>query len=229
MTRTKLPTTEPYAEDEVSVASPDPALPVDISPIRAFLHTQTPAAWVEKALTELPTLLIDHARCEKKAAATAMRLMFRYPTYREMQHKLSRLAREELRHYEQVRELIDKRRITFQPLSDAPYAGALRKHMRKTEPGAFVDLMIIGAIIEARSCERFAAIAPHLDAIDPELAHYYRFLLKSEARHFRDYLNLARSVDRKGLDARTQEFLALEAELINRPEKTFRFHSGVPA
>lgn len=204
-------------------------LPVDISPIRRFLHCPTPDAWVEKALSELPTLLIDHARCEQKAAATAMRLMFRYPTNRELQHKLSRLAREELRHYEQVRELIDTRKITFLPLTDAPYAGDLRKLMRKQDPGAFVDLMIIGAIIEARSCERFAAIAPHLDPIDTELANYYRFLLKSEARHFRDYLNLAKSVDKSGFEARVSEFLDWEAELINRPEKTFRFHSGIPA
>lgn len=205
------------------------AAPVDIAPIRRFLRCATPPAWIARALTELPTLLIDHARCEQKAAATAMRLMFRYPAKPELQNKLSRLAREELRHYEQVRELMSARGIVFQGLSDAPYAGELRKHMRKSDPGAFVDLMIIGAIIEARSCERFAALAPHLDAIDPELARYYRFLLKSEARHFRDYLNLARSQDKDGLDARVAEFLALEAELIQRPEQTFRFHSGVPA
>lgn len=204
-------------------------LPVDISPIRRFLRCATPQAWEDKALSELPTLLIDHARCEKKAAATAMRLMFRYPTRKDMQNKLSRLAREELRHYEQVRELMEARGIEFKALSDAPYAGELRQQVRKTDPGAFVDLMIVGAIIEARSCERFAAIAPYLDPIDPELAAYYRFLLKSEARHFKEYLALARAADKAGLDERVEYFLALEAELINRPEAQFRFHSGVPA
>lgn len=212
-----------------ATAAPADALPIDIAPIRRFLRCATPQAWVDKAVGELPTLLIDHARCEQKAAATAMRLMFRYPTRKDMQNKLSRLAREELRHYEQVRELMEARGIEFRALSDAPYAGELRAQVRKTDPGAFVDLMIIGAIIEARSCERFAAVAPFLDAVDPELAAYYRFLLKSEARHFKDYLGLARAADKTGLDARVAYFLDLEATLIQRPEASFRFHSGLPA
>lgn len=213
----------------INTASNLPPAPVDIAPIRAFLHCATPPAWLARALDELPILLIDHARCEQKAAATAMSLMFRYPDKPVMQNKLSRLAREELRHYEQVRELLSERGVRFMGLSDAPYAGKLRAQARKTDPGAFVDLMIIGAIIEARSCERFAALAPLLDPVDPGLANYYRFLLKSEARHFKDYLELARSVDKTGVDARAQQLLAFEAELILSPEKQFRFHSGVPA
>ena len=193
--------------------------------IEQFLPCPTPMGWVEAALEQQEVLLIDHAHCEKKAASTALNLMFRYVERSELLQKMSRLAREELRHFEQVLALLNRRKITYRHLTASRYAEGLRRHMRRTEPDRLVDVLIVGAIIEARSCERFAKIAPHLD---PELAEFYRSLLRSEARHFRHYLELARQYAEEPIDRRIATFLEVEAELISEPDPVFRFHSGVP-
>ena len=197
-----------------------------VAPLREFLGRTTPAAWIEWALDNIELLLIDHANCEKKAAATALALMHRYTEQPRLLHKLSRLAREELRHFEQVVALMERRGVRYRAISASRYAGGLRAAVRSQEPGRLVDTLLVGAIIEARSCERFAALAPHLD---PELGDFYYSLLKSEARHFRDYLELANGHAGVEEVARRQEiFLALDAELIGSEDVEFRFHSGIP-
>jgi tRNA 2-(methylsulfanyl)-N6-isopentenyladenosine37 hydroxylase len=198
----------------------------DISAIREFLPCATPQAWIDWALQHPDILLIDHAHCEKKAASTALNLMFRYVDRPELLDALSQLAREELLHFEQVLQLMRQRDIQYDHLSPSRYAASLRKHMRNDEPGKLVDVLIIGALIEARSCERFAALAPF---VDKELGRYYRFLLKSESRHFEDYLRLAELYACEDISARVAEFVALEKELIETPDTEFRFHSGIPA
>ena len=197
----------------------------DISAIREFLPCATPQAWIDWALQHPDILLIDHAHCEKKAASTALNLMFRYVDRPELLDALSQLAREELLHFEQVLQIMRKRGVQYDHLSPSRYAAALRKHMRNEEPGKLVDVLIIGALIEARSCERFAALAPF---VDKELGRYYRFLLKSESRHFEDYLRLAELYAGEDIAARVAVFVALERELIETPDTEFRFHSGVP-
>ena len=194
--------------------------------ISEFLLCSTPKAWLDAALENQDILLIDHANCEKKAAATALNLMFRYVDRPELLNKMSRLAREELRHFEQVLVFIRKRNIPYPHLPAARYAEGLRKHMRKKDPHRLIDLMIIGAIIEARSCERFQSLAPLLDE---ELGTFYKGLLRSESRHFRDYLGLGRLYAEEDIDDRVKTFLEIEAELITSPDPEFRFHSGVPA
>ena len=198
----------------------------DISAIQQFLPCPTPAAWIDWALQHPDILLIDHAHCEKKAASTALNLMFRYVDRPELLDALSQLAREELLHFEQVLQIMRQRDVQYDHLSPSRYAAALRKHMRNEEPGRLVDVLIIGALIEARSCERFAALAPF---VDKELGRYYRFLLKSESRHFEDYLRLAELYAGEDISARVAEFVALERDLIETPDTEFRFHSGVPA
>lgn len=198
----------------------------DISAIREFLPCATPQAWIDWALQHPDILLIDHAHCEKKAASTALNLMFRYVDRPELLDALSQLAREELLHFEQVLQIMRQRGVQYDHLSPSRYAAALRKHMRNEEPGKLVDVLIIGALIEARSCERFAALAPF---VDKELGRYYRFLLKSESRHFEDYLRLAELYAGEDISARVAEFVALEQELIETPDTEFRFHSGIPA
>lgn len=198
----------------------------DISAIREFLPCATPQAWIDWALQHPDILLIDHAHCEKKAASTALNLMFRYVDRPELLDALSQLAREELLHFEQVLQIMRQRDVQYDHLSPSRYAASLRKHMRNEEPGKLVDVLIIGALIEARSCERFAALAPF---VDKELGRYYRFLLKSESRHFEDYLRLAELYAGEDISARVAEFVALEKELIETPDTEFRFHSGVPA
>tara|TARA_R110000764_G_scaffold14070_2_gene40412 strand:+ start:349 stop:948 length:600 start_codon:yes stop_codon:yes gene_type:complete len=192
----------------------------------AFLPCATPDAWVEQALAHPEELLIDHANCEKKAASTALNLMFRYIDKPDLLQKMSRLAREELRHFEQVIALMAKRGVTYRGLSASQYAQRLRQHVRTVEPGRLVDTLIVGAFIEARSCERFAKLAPHLDE---ELGDFYRSLLKSEARHYQDYLKLARANAEGEIDDRIALFREVERQAVLADDAEFRFHSGVAA
>ncbi|HEX6928224.1 MAG TPA: tRNA-(ms[2]io[6]A)-hydroxylase, partial [Gammaproteobacteria bacterium] len=130
--------------------------------IPEFLAAPTPPAWVEAAAANLPLILIDHAHCEKKAASSALTLLFRYPENSGLVHRMSRLAREELRHFEQVLKLMERRGIAYRHLTPARYAEGMRKHARTHEPARLLDMLVIGAFIEARSCERFGALAPAL-------------------------------------------------------------------
>lgn len=197
-----------------------------ITGIQQFLPCPTPDAWVAQALQpdQEPTLLIDHANCEKKAAATALALMHRYTDNPVLLNKMSRLAREELRHFEQVIKIMAVRDISYEPLSASRYAQGLHKGVRRQEPGRLIDTLIVGALIEARSCERFAKLAPELDK---ELGDFYFSLLKSEARHYADYLRLAESLAGEAhLADRLEYFRGLEAELVEKADTEFRFHSG---
>ncbi|MDG2459646.1 MAG: tRNA isopentenyl-2-thiomethyl-A-37 hydroxylase MiaE [Luminiphilus sp.] len=194
--------------------------------IRGFLPCETPIAWVDVAACpeREALLLIDHANCEKKAAATALSLIHRYTADTILLNKMSRLAREELRHFEQVLKIMHERGVEYGPLGASRYAQGLHSGARRKEPGRLVDTLIIGAFIEARSCERFAQLYSRLDT---QLGDFYHSLLKSEARHFMDYLSLAeRHCDNSELEDRLAHFRALEVDLIERVDTCFRFHSG---
>ena len=200
---------------------------VDLTPVIEFLPCRTPDAWITAAVRCLPVLMIDHANCEKKAAATAMSLMHRYTDNTVLLNKMSRLAREELRHFEQVLKLMSQRGITYESVTASRYAQGLRDKVRKKDPQKLVDTLIVGALIEARSCERFAALAPHVDS---ELGDFYVSLLKSESRHFMDYITLANSLeDRDVVEDRLALFRCIEKDLIESADTEVRFHSGVPA
>ncbi|MDJ0837245.1 MAG: tRNA-(ms[2]io[6]A)-hydroxylase [Acidobacteriota bacterium] len=194
--------------------------------IADFLPCETPDAWIEEALKHPELLLIDHANCEKKAANTALNLMFRYTERTGLLKKMSRLAREELRHFEQVLAFMIRRGVDYVHIGPSRYAEGLRKHLRKAEPGRLIDILIIGAYIEARSCERFEKLAPYLDE---ELGNFYRSLLRSESRHFTDYLGLARGYAGEPIDKRLAFFAEIEKALILEPDDELRFHSGPPA
>lgn len=171
-------------------------------------------------------LLLDHANCELKAASNAMQLIYRYPERIDLHEKMSRLAREELRHFEQVIAILKKRSIERVNITASRYAAGLHREIRRGEPDRLVDSLIVGAIIEARSCERFEKLVP---VLDDKLAHFYQSLLKSESRHFLDYLGFARQYGADKVEERVQVFLELEAELINSEDDQFRFHSGLPS
>ena len=199
---------------------------VDLTPVLDFLPCRTPDGWLTAAVESLPVLMIDHANCEKKAAATAMSLMHRYTDNTTLLNKMSRLAREELRHFEQVLKLMTRRGIVYESVTASRYAQTLREKVRKKDPHKLVDTLIVGALIEARSCERFAALAPH---VDTELRDFYTSLLKSESRHFSDYIGLAKGLeDTDVVDERLDLFRSAERELIESPDPEIRFHSGVP-
>jgi tRNA 2-(methylsulfanyl)-N6-isopentenyladenosine37 hydroxylase len=211
---------------------------VSVTPVRApdgssapdpfdLLCVATPSGWIEAARSRWQELLLDHANCEKKAASTALSLIFTYADDPALTSALSRLAREELRHFEQVQRMLSRLRVPYRRLKPGRYADQLRRAVRTNEPDRRVDLLICGAIIEARSCERFAAVAPELD--EP-LRGFYTGLAEAEARHFEIYLDLAaRTAVDRDMDTRKRELAELEAQLIEAPDPQFRFHSGVPA
>jgi tRNA-(ms[2]io[6]A)-hydroxylase len=203
-----------------------------------FLVSRTPVAWCEAAIADLELLLLDHATLELKAAHQAQRLIWKYGADRggvfpdrgvqiDLLQSMSRLAREELRHYEQVLALLEKLGIVYKPLSASGYAAALHEHVRTGEPERLIDTLIVGALIEARSCERFHALIPYLQASQPELARFYRSLLRSEARHFADYLKLAEAVGGPAIAPRVDELRAAEGPLLEAASPALRFHSGI--
>lgn len=190
-----------------------------------ILQCVTPKKWLDMVSDQLDVLLIDHAHCEKKAASTAISFIYRYPNKTELICRMSRIVREEMRHFEQVIKLLARREVEYRHLTPGRYAQSLFKHARTHEPEKLIDTLIIGAFVEARSCERFAAMLP---VIDQELATFYRGLLHSEASHYKHYLSYAKRVSEKAIDHRIKMFGDIEAELIQSPDDTFRFHSGVP-
>jgi tRNA-(ms[2]io[6]A)-hydroxylase len=201
-----------------------------VNSVETILLSPTPAAWVDHAIEHWKELLVDHANCEKKAASTALALMFAYPEDRKLTAALSRLAREELRHFEQVQRMMERLDVPYIRQKPGRYGAGLRATMRTADPGRKLDLMLIGALIEARSAERFRLLAPRL----PEpLADFYATLERSEARHFELYLDLARTIDvsesRAESQRRLKSIAEREAELVTSPDDAFRFHSGAPA
>jgi tRNA-(ms[2]io[6]A)-hydroxylase len=195
--------------------------------VETILLAPTPAPWVDHAVEHWPELLVDHGNCEKKAASTALALMFAYPEDRKLAGALSRLAREELRHFEQVQRMMDALEVPYIRQKPGRYGAGLRAITRTSDPGRKLDLLLVGALIEARSCERFRLLAPKLSA---PLADFYSTLATSEARHFELYLDLAQGAEKDAAlrERRLQELAECEAGLATSPDPAFRFHSGAP-
>jgi tRNA-(ms[2]io[6]A)-hydroxylase len=194
----------------------------------AGLLAPTPPRWLTAACERWQEVLADHAYCEKKAASTALALIFAYPECARRNIELSRLAREELRHFEQVTRMMARLEVPFRRLRPGRYAGGLRAALRTREPQRQLDLLLAGAIIEARSCERFALLAPRLPA---PLGEFYAGLASAEARHGEQYLDWAQAAAQgSGEDwrARLGELAGVEAQLICGEDADLRFHSGPP-
>lgn len=192
------------------------------------LVSETEPGWADGVAQGLDELLVDHAHCEKKAASTAVNLIFKYQHLPELMTPLSSLAREELAHFELVLDVIERRGGTFGPLSPSPYAGALYRKVRSEEPDRLLDTLVVCALIEARSCERMRLLAEGL--ADPELARLYRGLLASEARHHATYLGLATArFPREVVDARLAELAEHEARVIAEMPHEVRIHSRGPS
>ncbi len=180
-----------------------------------ILAAPTPPGWVQSAAERWQELLVDHASCEKKAASTALALIFAYPEDRELTLQLSRLAREELRHFERVLDVMARHGVGFTRQRPGRYASALRAATRTTEPGRKLDMMLVGALIEARSCERFRLLAPRLP---PAIGAFYAELERREARHFEIYLDFARRVSPGEWQPRLTALAHIEAEVITAPD-----------
>ncbi len=184
----------------------------------------TSAAWVEQALGDLDAILLDHSHCERKAAGTAINLMFRYPSYSKLVRQLTAIAREELEHFELVNQILEQRGIPLAPLNSPPYAKGLMSQVSSQEPQRLLDALLVSGLIEARSHERLGLLATHL--ADPQLAAFYRSLMASEARHFGIYWLLADNYfDRDLVSSRLAELAIVESELLATLHYQPRIHS----
>ena len=189
-----------------------------------FLQTPTSLAWVEQALANLDLVLLDHAQCERKAAGVALSLINRYPSDAGLVTALTAIAQEELAHFAQVNQWLDRRGVAFGPLPPPPYGAALRQQVRSQEPHRQLDLLLVSALIEARSHERLGLLAENLN--DRALAQFYRSLMASEARHYGAYWVLATGrFPRFEVDARLGELAATESEILATLHSQPRIHS----
>lgn len=194
-----------------------------------MLHLAQPTRpdWALYAVAHRDEILLDHAHCEKKAASTAVGMIFRYEERPELVVPLSQLAREELAHFEEVLERLHERGIPFRRLPAGGYAAGLHQAVRKTEPHRLLDNLLTCALIEARSCERMQLFGQALLPIDPELGRLYSGLLAAEARHFRRYVELAELYfDPSVVQARLAELAIHEAAVIGSVQVEPRLHCG---
>jgi len=191
-----------------------------------MLHLQasTDSRWLRQVDANLNEVLIDHAHCEKKAAGTALNLIFHYVEDRELCQEMTEIVNEELEHFHLVIDLLERRGVKFRRLKPSQYGRKLNDLCRKQEPQRAVDRLLVAGIIEARSCERFQALANHVE--DQELAIFYRSLFESEARHHATYTRLAMHfAPEKEVMRRLDELAALEAAIIAEGEELPRMHS----
>jgi tRNA-(ms[2]io[6]A)-hydroxylase len=191
-----------------------------------MLHLQSPtnARWLRQVDAHLDEVLIDHAHCEKKAAGTALNLIFHYVEDAELCREMTAIVNEELEHFHMVLDLLQRRGVRFRRLKPSQYGRKLNDLVRKQEPQRAVDRLLVAGLIEARSCERFQQLAEHVE--DSELAAFYRGLFESEARHHATYTRLAMHfAPESDVMERLDELASAEAAIIAEGEELPRMHS----
>jgi tRNA-(ms[2]io[6]A)-hydroxylase len=191
------------------------------------LHSRTPTEWARAVLADPIRLLIDHAFLEKKAANNALELMTRWPNdwLDGWVETMTGVARDEAAHLAQVTRILMRRGARLERVHKNPYANALRLLVRKGDPAEILDRLLVSALIELRSCERFAALAEASE--DAELAGFYEALYASELGHYRVFLKLARQfTEEVALEIRWQQMLAAEARILAEQDAGPRIHSG---
>lgn len=188
------------------------------------LQSATDERWLQQVQSNLEELLIDHAHCEKKAAGTAMNLLFAYIENNDLTRAMTEIVAEELDHFHQVVALCEKRGIRFRRIRPSSYGQKLHELIDKQEPQRAVDRLLVASLIEARSCERFGLLREHL--ADRELADFYGSLFESEARHHATYVQLAKHyASDESVHARLAELAAAEAKIIEEGDPLPRMHS----
>jgi tRNA-(ms[2]io[6]A)-hydroxylase len=189
-----------------------------------ILKQPTSLAWVELAIANLDTVLLDHSHCERKAAGVALNLMFRYPSNTQLVRQLTAIAREELEHFEQVNQWLERRGVPLAALSSPPYGGAMKAQVRPQEPQRLLDSLLMAGLIEARSHERLGLLATHCP--EPELAAFYHSLMASEARHYGIYWVLADTYfERSVVTQRLEELAVVESQVLEVLHPEPRMHS----
>ena len=188
------------------------------------LAENSKAEWVERAVEKLDEVLLDHTHCEKKAAGGALRLLFSYPNQVFLQTPLADLAKEELTHFQQLLELLERRGVRFERQKPSAYAGKLHSLVRSRDPHRLTDLLLTCALIEARSCERMKLLSEA--PIDEELKAFYKELLASEARHHQVYVDLACQVEsEEAVRKRLAELAVDEARILAEVGPDTRLHN----
>lgn len=191
-----------------------------------MLHLQcdTPTRWLEQIDQSLEEILIDHAHCEHKAAATAMSLIGAYIDNHDLTTAMTEIVQEELEHFHMVLALLERRGIAFRKLRPGPYGRELNCLVRPNEPQRVVDRLLVAGLIEARSCERFSLLKSHIQ--DRELSEFYGSLFESEARHHTTYVRLAKLYQSADVvNSRLIELSAAESAIIERGSSLPRMHS----
>ena len=190
------------------------------------LHSETSSRWLAQVDDHLDEILIDHAHCEKKAAGTAMNLLFAYVEHQELAREMVNIVNEELEHFTMVLDLMPARGIKFRNLTPGCYGRKLHELIRKGTPERAIDRLLVAGLIEARSCERFALLRDHISDRDPELAEFYGSLFESEARHHTTYVRLAKLfADEAIINQRMIDLADAEAEIVAEGDPLPRMHS----
>ena len=193
-------------------------------PLINVLKQRTNSDWVKQAIANLDTVLLDHSHCERKAAGVALNLMFRYPSNTKLVRMLTAIAQEELAHFEQVNQWLERRGIALAPLSSPPYGAGLKAQMRHHEPERLLDSLLVCGLIEARSHERLGLLATHCP--EPELAQFFSSLVVSEARHYGIYWILAQTYfESSVVEQRLEELAIVESQLLATLHPEPRIHS----
>ena len=188
------------------------------------LQSTTSGRWLQQVDESLDEILIDHAHCEKKAASTAMNLIFAYVENEELCLEMTRIVNEELEHFHLVLELLKSRQIRFRRLKPNSYGRRLNELVTKQEPVRAVDRLLVAALIEARSCERFRLLRDHVR--ETQLQDFYGGLFESEARHHATYVRLAHDYGTSDVvEQRLEELAAKESQIIEMADSQPRMHS----
>lgn len=188
-----------------------------------MLREKIPADWLPKILSNLAAVLVDHAHLERKAATSAINL----EKYRDLfphVETLNAIAIEELQHFQLVLDLLKRRGIPFGQPYPSPWISAMMHAIRRGQRQQAIDHLVVFALIEGRSCEKFQVLANALPAIDPELAQFYASLVESEGNHYATYLLMAREINEEETERRLDFYLDLDAELIRKPNPLPMLH-----
>ena len=186
-------------------------------------HQKIPETWIEQVRANLPAVLVDHAHLERKAATAALN-MEKYVELFDQVSVLNSIAIEELQHFELVLGLLRQRGIAFGPPKRSPWISGMMHALRKGRAHQAIDHLVICALIEARSCEKFQILSRELRDLDPELAKFYGSLVESEGNHYATYLIMARHINEPETDRRLDFFLKLDAKLIREPNPLPMLH-----
>lgn len=188
------------------------------------LKSASSSRWLDQIRGHVDELLIDHAHCEKKAAGTAMNLLFAYVDNVDLCRAMTEIVQEELAHFHLVLDILARRGVRFRRLAPSSYGRKLNDLVRKQEPQRAIDRLLVAGLIEARSCERFGLLAKELP--DRELADFFASLFESEARHHSTYVRLAKAfASEDEVRARLEDLAAAEAAIIAEGDTVPRMHS----